>query len=907
LGDLDQQNQLDIVVTNSGQDNIGIFFRNNNGIVINQTTYSTGVGSRPNSVAISDFNNDSFLDIAVANYGTNNIGILLGIGNGVFTKQTIFSTGSSHPLYINVGDLNNDGRKDIAVVHYGTNGIGIFLGYGNGAFANEISYSTGFDSIPYSIALGDLNNDQYLDIAVANYGTDEIAIFFGYGNGSFTDPIRYTTTVGSDPSSVAVADLNNDHQLDIVVANYGLHGLGIFFGYGNGSFAAQKPYFIDIQSRPQYIAIDDLNHDNQTDIVIVDSTNSKIHILPGYGNGTFSNFTTFISDYQTLPFAAAIDDLKNDSKSYIAVVNYGTNDVLVLSGYSSLNSVDPMEFSVGHDSHPTSVALGDFNNDQFLDIVITNLAFDSIGVLIGYGNGSFETEISYSMESGSAPECVCTGDFNNDNRTDIAVANYGSSTVGVLLGFGNGSFGTLSTYSTGFESLPIFVTTGDFNNDQALDIVAANFRIDSVAVFLGYGNGSFAPAVNYSTGTGSDPIAIFVADFNKDNQSDLAVANSENGNVGILFGNGDGSFQTVITYSTGFQSNPDSIVAGDLNNDNWLDIILADSTSDNIAILLAYKNGTFGSPIMYTDSSFANPSALVLGDYNYDNQIDIIVTNFGGDNVDVLIGYGNGSFVLDQSYKLITGSNPIGIVIGDFNGNTRWDILIVEFGTGNVNLLVRYIEATFESQSTYPTGGGAHPHSVTVGDFNNDNRTDIAVANSGSDNVGVFLGYGNGSFVPEKTYFVGLYSHPQHVIAGDFNRDNRIDIATANSNDDSISILFGYGNGSFHDMIVYSTKNDSQPYWIATSDFNNDQRLDFVVASQGSDSIGILLGFDYVTFQDQQIYSNQFSLRPSSIIVLDFNSDTYLDIAVTFAADGSVGILFGHGDGTFDEFITYSV
>jgi hypothetical protein len=136
LGDLDQQNQLDIVVTNSGQDSIGILFRSNNGTVINQTTYSTGVGSRPNSVAISDFNNDNLLDIAVANYATNNIGIFLGIGNGIFTKQTIFSTGSSHPLYITVGDLNNDGQKDIAVVHYGTNGIGIFLGYGNGTFAN---------------------------------------------------------------------------------------------------------------------------------------------------------------------------------------------------------------------------------------------------------------------------------------------------------------------------------------------------------------------------------------------------------------------------------------------------------------------------------------------------------------------------------------------------------------------------------------------------------------------------------------------------------------------------------------------------------------------------------------------------------------------------------------------------
>ena len=97
----------------------------------------------------------------------------------------------------------------------------------------------------------------------------------------------------------------------------------------------------------------------------------------------------------------------------------------------------------------------------------------------------------------------------------------------------------------------------------------------------------------------------------------------------------------------------------------------------------------------------------------------------------------------------------------------------------------------------------------------------------------------------KQTYFVGLYSHPQYVTAGDFNQDNQLDIVTANSNNDSISVLLGYGNGSFDDPIVYSTRDGSQPYWIATGDFNNDHRLDFVVANQGRDSIGILLGYQY--------------------------------------------------------------
>jgi hypothetical protein len=906
LGDFNKDNKLDIVVANSGTDNIDIFFEDDNGTFVNQTTYSTGSGSHPYSVAVSDFNKDNFLDIVVANYGTNNIVLFLGKENGNFSNQT-FSTGSSRPLFISVGDFDNDSTKDIAVVHYGTNDIGIVLGYGNGTFTNSTNYPTGFDSLPYSLALGDFNNDNRLDIVVANYGTDDIAIFLGYGNGSFIDPIRYTTTPGSNPISIAIAYFNDDHHLDIVVANSGMNNIGIFFGYGNGSFAKQIKYSLGTLSRPQYVTVGDVNQDNQADILVLDSINSYGHILPGYGNGTFSNLTTYIASDPVNPYAAVIADFNNDNQSDIAVVTYGTNGLAILTDYSTRVSATQTQYSVGRNSHPQSVALGNFNNDQYLDIVAVMYTIDSIGVLLGYGNGSFAPEISYVLESGSAPVCICAGDFNNDNRTDFAVANYGSNTVGVLLGYGNGSFSSMITYPTGYDSFPIFVAAGDFNNDHVLDIVAANFGTDNVAIFLGYGNGSFAQVVTYSTIDGSDPSAIFIADFNNDNQLDIAVANSETSNVGILYGNGDETFQTVITYSTGFQSHPDSIVAGDLNNDHWLDIVVADSTSDYVAVLLAYENGTFGGAVTYTDNSFSNPAGLALSDLNYDNVPDIIVTNFGTDNVGVLFGYGNGSFFLGISLSLTSGSDPKGVVIGDFNNDAQWEIVIAESGLGNVNILARYIAAELTYPVVYSTGSGAHPQSVTVGDFNNDNRSDIAVADSGTDNVGVLLGYGNGSFAPQTAYFVGLNYHPQYITTGDFNQDNQLDIVTANSNNDSISVLLGDGNGSFGDIVVYSTKVGSQPYWIATGDFNDDQRLDFVVACPGIDSIGILQSYQYGTFNDQETYSNQYSLRPSSTISRDFNNDTYPDIAAAFAANDSVGILFGYGNGSFAELIMYSV
>jgi hypothetical protein len=173
-------------------------------------------------VAVGDFNNDDHLDIAVANSATNNIGILLGYGNGDFADQLTYSTGTdSVPSSISVGDFNDDNHLDIAVVNTASDNIGIMLGYGNGRFANVTMYSTGDSSVPVSIAVNDLNKDSYLDLVVANWGTNYVLIFLGKGNGSFLGPKAYSVGYNARPQSVAIGDLNNDDMLDIVVANYG--------------------------------------------------------------------------------------------------------------------------------------------------------------------------------------------------------------------------------------------------------------------------------------------------------------------------------------------------------------------------------------------------------------------------------------------------------------------------------------------------------------------------------------------------------------------------------------------------------------------------------------------------------------------------------------------------------------
>ncbi|CAF5004630.1 unnamed protein product, partial [Rotaria sp. Silwood1] len=182
-------------------------------MVKNPIEYNYG----PRSVAVGDFNNDTWLDMVVANHLVNNIAIYQGYNKGIFSKTIEYSTGTrSTPYMVDVADFNNDDRLDIAVANYGTNNIGIFLGFGDGSFSNQTIFSIG-SSRPISITIADFNNDKLLDIATANYGTQSISILLGHGNGKFSNPIIHSTGYDSFPFFLLAGNFNHDNYLDLAM------------------------------------------------------------------------------------------------------------------------------------------------------------------------------------------------------------------------------------------------------------------------------------------------------------------------------------------------------------------------------------------------------------------------------------------------------------------------------------------------------------------------------------------------------------------------------------------------------------------------------------------------------------------------------------------------------------------
>ncbi|CAF4201145.1 unnamed protein product, partial [Adineta steineri] len=180
-------------------------------LFLDPTTYSTG--STPFSMAVADVNNDNHLDIIVANSASNNVGVLLNIGNGTFRSQTVYSVGSN-PRSVAVADVNNDNKSDIVVANYNSNTTSVLLNAGNGTFLNQTIYSVGAN--PISIVIADMNNDNKSDISVANYNSSNIGILFNAGNGTFLNHSIFE--VGSYPISLVVADVNSDNKPDIIVA-----------------------------------------------------------------------------------------------------------------------------------------------------------------------------------------------------------------------------------------------------------------------------------------------------------------------------------------------------------------------------------------------------------------------------------------------------------------------------------------------------------------------------------------------------------------------------------------------------------------------------------------------------------------------------------------------------------------
>ena len=331
---------------------------------------------------------------------------------------------------------------------------------------------------------------------------------------------------------------------------------------------------------------------------------------------------------------------------------------------------------------PLSVAIGDLDGDGVADLVITNGNSNTVSVLLGNGDGTFQPRQDFAV--GNGPWSVAIGDLDGDGVPDLAVANTGSgsnpgNTVSVLLGNGDGTFQPSQNFLT--ESRPVSVAIADLNGDGLLDLAAANFDSATVSVLLGNGDGTYQPRQDFVTG--SNPYSVAIGDLNGDSVPDLAVASGAG--VSVLLGNGDGSFQPHQNYFTG--SSAESVAIGDLNGDGVPDLAVANHDSNTVSALLGNGDGSFQPRQDFTTK--IQPRSVAIADLNGDGLPELAVTGGAstiGAGVSVLLGDGDGTF--QPRHDFPTGRTPRFVATADLNGDGMPDLAVVNRDSNTVTVLL---------------------------------------------------------------------------------------------------------------------------------------------------------------------------------------------------------------------------
>src|SRR5437016_2737494 len=668
--------------------------------------FSSG-GYSANSVAVADVNGDGKLDLLVANFctatpcgGDGTVGVLLGNGDGTFQPAVTYDSGGQNAVSIAVADVNSDGKPDAVVTDNcvtstcDAGAVGVLLGNGDGTFQAAVNYTSGGLS-PSSVVVGDVNGDGKPDLLVGNiymgngnYSRGSVGLLLGNGDGTFLGPVSFDSG-GEYAYGVAVGDINGDGKLDLFVANFcadstcASGGVAVFLGKGDGSFQPVVTYGsggLDSYS----VAVGDVNEDGKPDLLVANYysadgnyySNGTVGVLLGNGDGTFQ-----------------------------AAVSYGSGG-----------------------SGPVSLAVGDVNGDGKPDVVVANQCASSdctngtVGVLFGKGNSTFGRVVSYES-GGYQASWVAVADVSGDGRPDLLVANQCASsnncangTIGVLLQNADGSFQTAVSYpSGGYYAYSLGVS--DVNGDAKPDLVVANQCATNsscangiVGVLLGNGDGTFQPALAFSSG-GKFAFSVAIADVNGDGKPDLLIANEyastanqSTGTVAVLLGNGDGTFQPAVTYGSGGQYFY-TVAIADVNGDGRPDLLLANQcaiggcTGGTLGVLLGNGDGTFQPAVISSIPEASGGQQLAIADFGGNGTLDVAS---GAGNF-LLLGNGDGTF----QPALILGADGPGIAVGDFNLDGKPDLAV-----GGVTILLNISSATTRTPTTTTLSSSPNPSIV---------------------------------------------------------------------------------------------------------------------------------------------------------------------------------------------------
>jgi uncharacterized repeat protein (TIGR01451 family) len=899
VGDFDGDGNPDLAVTDSS--GVSVLRGKGDGTFKAAVLYSAG--TEPQSVVVGDFNGDGIPDLAAVSPQDGKVYVLLGNGDGTFQTALSYTAGTS-PVALAVGDFNRDGKMDLAVVNNNSSNVSILLGNGDGTFQPAANYALGF-SYPYYIAVGDLTGRGYGDLAVET-GSDAIVILLGNGDGTFQVGASYAT--GIYPYQLAAGDFKNNGNLDLAVAA----GWDYYILLGNGDGTFQAPVMYDANYGVEAIVVGDFNGDGKLDLAVTGYYSEYFSVLQGNGDGTFQSAVSYTESvgYGT---AVVTADFNHDGKADLVIGGGSGLSVSLGGALPDLVITQTQNGGLTEGQQLGSYTITVSNNGQIATVgavgVVATIAgqltpvsiagtgwtctlatltctrSDSLAVGASYLPITVKFSVSNTYTGNVTSSASVSGGSAPANNTASNTAFVRLATTTGLTATPNpcllGGLVTLTatvtsgatgkvTFFAGTTPLGVATLTGTqavlttvllpsghqslratYNGDSNYGPSTSAALPHTVTATLTNG---FQHYIGHTVDAG--PNAIAVADFNGDGKPDLITANNGStynaGTVSVLLGNGNGTFQTALTQAAAAE--PSSIVVGDFNGDGYPDVAV--SSAYGVYVLLGKGDGTFQNAVAYgapPNGSYDYYTSLAVSDFNGDGKLDLLALSSG--NIVLFAGNGDGTFQPPVTVYSGTGSTYFStLAVADVNGDGKPDLVGINgSNSGYVYVLLGNGDGTFQAPvATTLTGVGYL--ALVVGDFNGDSKPDIAVVSW--DGIEVALGNGDGTFGTPISSPLPV-TNGSYAIAGDFNGDGKLDIAVSTCcSNNTFYITFGNGDGTFAPGAQFSTNSSAA---LALADFNGDGRLDLAATDTGSSTADVFLGAEFSGLNITSTHASDFA------------------------------------------------
>lgn len=650
--DFNNDGRADLACSNDAGNAIKVLINNNNLGFFAPVSYPAGTQTQ--KLIAAHLNADVFIDMVAVNYGSSSVSVFINSGSGTFAPTVNYTVGLN-PTSVTATDLTGDSIADLVCTCLGGSAVRVLLNSGSGTFSVQAPFSLAAQ--PYSITSGRFNNDLFNDIVVA-CNNSYLYIKYGNGIGGFLPgiPSMFIPSVQRD---LITFDANDDGIDD--VAGVATTDLYIFTNNGNAVFS--------ITTCPgcawavQGMDYGDLDGDSLPDIAC---SMGSVAIAKNQGNSIFTKVTDFtVNTYaSSIVYGTAIADFNGDGRNDVAATSNTQGYIWIFynGGEPLYNVVKPVPVTSGL----SGIAITDFDGDGVNDIIATGAtATPAVTLFRGLGNLEYDTAVSRSIPTGASTPVV--DDFNQDGWPDVAFI---SNNVSVIMNNGSGGFLAPTNYSVGGAN---DIASGDFNNDQYPDIVLV--RGNSIRVLMNNGNGTFALSI-ISTNSG---YSVSTLDFNYDGNMDFVFGSLQR--FYIALGNGNGTF--VINNGPLNLNQPQTITAGDFNNDSLNDIITYNFVTDNYSFYAGTGPTSFLTPTVFGQSN--NSFELPVCDYNQDGYLDFASADLNYTSITVFENNHSGGFIPHTSAAPSTVQN---LAWGDANNDGIQDLFYSAISGTAISLML---------------------------------------------------------------------------------------------------------------------------------------------------------------------------------------------------------------------------